>query len=335
MAQDLPVLVDDLDRHPAVAAWRAIDRGNRLPQAVQVLQQHKKSDVFCLQQALPSGAGVIAKRGTRDTARLERTMYEEVLPTLPISALRYYGYLEAGDGAVWIFIEDAGGLKFSAAEEAHRILAAHWLGALHSSAGRTSALEILPRRDPSSCLEMLRAGRANIRKSFINPAMSTTYVDELEEVVALLDRLEAHWPVLEASCRTFPSTLVHGDWRPKNVRVRQTEQGTRLYVMDWETAGWGVPAVDLANSHGPSDAPLLDLSVYHAIVGKVWPDLDLRTLHYMTHIGRILRRVVAIYWASLGLDFAWIEKNMLRMRIYREELDQALTDVFGERRRDG
>jgi 5-methylthioribose kinase len=46
--------------------------------------------------------------------------------------------------------------------------------------------------------------------------------------------------------RTARSTLVHGDYSPKNVLVDGTDGETRLWLLDFEVAHWGDPAFDVA-----------------------------------------------------------------------------------------
>src|SRR5262249_13733959 len=69
----------------------------------------------------PGGSAVIAKRCRRGEALLEQTIYEEVLPRLPLPALRCYGLVEEPDGqSAWLFLEDAGGERYSASLQEHR-----------------------------------------------------------------------------------------------------------------------------------------------------------------------------------------------------------------------
>lgn len=46
--------------------------------------------------------------------------------------------------------------------------------------------------------------------------------------------------------RDARSTLVHGDYSPKNVLVDDAEDGPELWVLDFEVAHWGDPAFDVA-----------------------------------------------------------------------------------------
>jgi hypothetical protein len=79
---------------------------NRLPDAVDVLKTGKgKTSAYRLWGG-PGGGGVIVKCGSAAALEFERSIYQEVLPPLPLPSLRCYGFLEAGSTA-WLFLEDA------------------------------------------------------------------------------------------------------------------------------------------------------------------------------------------------------------------------------------
>jgi aminoglycoside phosphotransferase (APT) family kinase protein len=66
-----------------------------------------------------------------------------------------------------------------------------------------------------------------------------------EQILLDLAGIEARWGSIEEICRDSPSTLVHGDLAPKNLRFRMKDGKVSVLPFDWEIAGWGVPAVDL------------------------------------------------------------------------------------------
>jgi len=328
--EPISILLIETDQHPALLAWRQIDGGKNAPQIIEVLKQHKKSEIYRLLEGTPGGWSIIAKRCLSETGKLERLIYEEILPSLPISQLRYYGCIEVTESDAWIFMEDAGQEPFSPADESHRLLAAQWLGVLHRSARQTSASQILPPRGLAYYLELMRRGRENIVQNLANPALTPEYIDVLNSILTQMDALESNWERLSKFCQDFPQTLVHADFQPKNIRIKQGAAGNVLYVMDWEMAGWGIPVVDLAPSHGMPSSAEVDLSAYLAIAQEFWQNLDMPTLQFALHIGCVFRRVAAIYWSSGGLSYPWLDEPILSMEIYRKEIVQALTYVFGE-----
>lgn len=322
-------LADDVDRHPAFLAWQQIDGGKSIPQIIEVLQHHRKTSVYRLGGQTPRQWAIIAKRCLSETGQLERAIYEEVLPFLSVSALRYYGCLKETGSHVWLFFEDAGTHCFSIVDESHRILAAHWLGTLHCSAQHTRAAQMLPKRGPAYYFDFMQRGRFYIVESLANPVMMPADLDLLRRILRQMDALESNWSEFLKICASIPQTLVHGDFQPKNIYVKQTPTGDVLYAIDWEMAGWGIPLVDVAPSSGSPDAQV-DLPVYLSIMREFWRNLDMPTLRYYVHVGSIFRRLAAIYWSSLGLSYPWVEKPIQGLTIFHKELAHAMVGVFGK-----
>jgi aminoglycoside phosphotransferase (APT) family kinase protein len=96
----------------------------------------------------------------------------------------------------------------------------------------------------------------------------------------------------------MPCTVVHGDFVPKNVRVARRAGRLVVLPFDWETAGWGPPAADLA-SFQKGIRP--DLTHYANAVAGAWPGLGIDDLMAMSDLGRLFRVLAAIDWASVGL----------------------------------
>ncbi len=333
MSKPVPneIICTDLLEHPAVVAWRELRPERVVPNSIEVLKTHPKSVIYRLAVVGRGGTAVIAKRCLAAGAAIERTIYEEILPHLPVASLHFYGMIDGeNDGFGWLFLEDVGEERFSLSSEEHRTLAAQWLGRMHStaarlaSATRLAATARLPDRGPAHYLEHLRSGRDTIGRNLANPNLTADDLATLEAIVAQCDTLEQGWSQIERFCADLPSTLVHGDFRSKNVRVRRDESGQSLFPLDWETAGWGVPAADLAPARGLTPIPQVDLMTYEAIVREYWPGLDLPTLRQLVTLGRIFRRLAAINWESLGLAYEWLEKPMTSMKVYQAELAEAL-----------
>jgi hypothetical protein len=92
----------------------------------------------------------------------------------------------------------------------------------------------------------------------------------------------------------------------------------RLLPIDWETAGWGLPAADV---------PLGDIMAYWAVVREHWPRLDLHTIQRLADVGQIFRWLAAISWESLYLTFPQLEWPMIRLREYHAGLANAIQAV--------
>jgi len=330
MAEKEPIAVmfSEIDQHPAVVAWKQIN-GAGTPQVIEVLQQQRKSEIYRLLDGSPGGESIIAKRCVTKTGKFERVIYEEILPLLPISHLHYYGSCQEDDSYMWLFLGDAGKYSFSPWDEVHRILAAHWLGGLHRFAPQTDAADRLPERGPSHYFELMQRAREKIVKNMASPIMIPAHIEVLKRVLTQMDTLESNWQELLKFCEGIPQTLAHGDFRPKNVHVKQTQAGDVLYAMDWEMAGWGNPVVDLAPSRGFSSEPQVDMPIYISIVQEIWPGLDISILQYFVQMGCIFRRLAAIYWSSLEMSRRWVEGPIRDMDIFQKELSHAMMIVFG------
>lgn len=326
--EPIAILFSEVDQHPAALAWKRLC-GARAPQAIEVLQKQRKSEIYRLLAGIPGEDPIIAKRCVTRTGRLERVIYEEILPQLPVSRLHYYGSLQECDSYMWLFLEDAGKTHFSAADPSHRVLGAHWLGTLHRFAGQTGAAELLPERDMAYYLELLQRAREIIVKNLVNAMMTPAYIEILERVLTQLDTLEAAWSKVLKACEDVPRTLAHGDFRPKNVHIKQTPSGDAFYALDWEMAGWGNPLVDLAPSRGFSSDPQVDMPIYISMMQETWTDLDESTLPYFVQVGGIFRRLAAIYWSCLEMSPHWVDGPVKDMDTFHRELSHAMGTVLG------
>jgi hypothetical protein len=310
--------------HPAVRAWSKIAPEAATPEAMEVLRRgRKKSAVYRLIDAAPSGGNgggphLIAQRAPLPKALIEQTVYRDILPQLPLPAPRFYGFL--GDGAefAWLFLEDVGAERYEPADPTHRELGARWLATMHATAANVAAARGLPDAGPARYLRHLRAGRSTIQTHLGNPALAAVEQDTLRAIVSNLDRTEAAWAQIEAACAPFPNTLVHGDFRRKNVYLRRGPHGVELLPIDWETAGWGVPAIDLVR---------IDLTAYSTAAQARFEDVN-----RLAVVGRILSQMAAIDWVSpqLGYDDPlYIIRPMSWLRDFHAQLGEALLELGG------
>ena len=121
---------------------------------------------------------------------------------------------------------------------------------------------------------------------------------------------------MEAFCSTLACTLVHGDLKPKNVRVRPGVSGIAIWVLDWERAGWAVPAADLEC--------YADLAVYGSVVNALGTRISHRDIEMLAVYGKLFRLIASVEWDSQWLSTKWVEQPMINLRLYRERLGQLL-----------
>jgi Phosphotransferase enzyme family len=286
--------------HPAVRAWHRFAGDRAEPDSIQVLKRNKRhSVVYRLAGMLPGRATVIAKRANSDLAATEKIIYGQILPQLPVSALRLYGSTADDDpGLCWLFLEDAGQEMYSAEIEDHRILAGRWLGLMHTSVQGCSLATSLPDRSSIYHLEELRRARAAILEILQHPVFPATDRLTLNAIVCHCQELEARWDYVDQLCECIPRTLVHGDLAAKNACVRTSDAGKELLVMDWEGAGWGIPAADLAQFVFESLSPALD--AYWLVAQPRLPQLAASDVHKWAELGTVFRLIVAFSWANSG-----------------------------------
>jgi hypothetical protein len=246
---------------------------------------------------------VFAKHCQPGRGNVERLFYEEILPDLGVSSPAYYGSLEEPDGSCWFFLEDVGPQRLSEHDPEHRALASRWICQLHRRGARIGAASRLREAGPPRYLAHLHAARARVRRNIANPAFTEEDRAALLNVLAAQDRIESWWCAVERTCAGLPKTVVHGDFQPKNVRVREETSGLALYAFDWEMAGWGIPAADLVLNSRGSEMIQVDPGLYVSELGGQWPNVDAATIARLSTVGYLLRHIAVIDWESMQLDF--------------------------------
>ena len=297
-----------IDRHPALEAWNRRRSTRDTLATLEVWRKIKhlqgyKSLVYRLVFRDGGPPAVFAKHCAAGRGNVERLFYEEILPDLGVSSPAYYGSLEEADGSCWFFLEDVGRQWFSDHDPVHRALASRWIGQLHRRGARIAAASRLREAGPARYLAHLHAARARIRRNSANPAFTEEDRAALLNVLAAQDWIESRWSAVERACAGMPETVVHGDFQPKNMRVREETSGLALYAFDWEMAGWGIPAADLVLNIRGSEMLPIDPEVYVSELGGQWPNVDAATIARLSTVGYVLRRIAAIDWDSMKLDF--------------------------------
>jgi hypothetical protein len=333
MSESGPVIV--LTEHPAVRAWAALGCTSAMPAAVSRLQKRAKGHVYRLVGAGPQGASVVAKRSSPERIGLERTIYESVLPRLPMAKLRYYGCIEEQDSAYWwVFMEDAGEELYAPFLASHRTEAARWLAAVHTAAASLGVSDALPDRGPDYYRGHLSSARATLARSRSNTRLTREQEALVERVDAQCELAERHWSEVHDLCAALPRTLVHGDFAPKNMRVRSGNGGMELLPFDWGSAGWGVMVADMAQAARPRASgarPDLttywanpDLAVYREAVRGQWPHVAARDLEPLAVVGKLFRCLVCISLEAPSFETEWAEVSVPDMTANELEMADAI-----------
>lgn len=314
----LELSTEDIEEHPAVRGWYRATGLDGTPESIQVFRafpDSSKTQVYRIRGLGPARSDVFAKRMSSRKAETERTVYERILPHLPLTTPRYYGSL--ADGAFgWIFLEDVGEERYSSEDPEHLEIASRWVATLHTLAADLPAARDLPDGGPNRYLEHLCSGRLKILSSLETWPFPPEEEKLLASLLRELDAVEDRWPRVETSCRGTPHTVVHGDFRPKNGYLRDTGRGLRLYPIDWETAGYGSPMLDLRRIH---------LGTYGSLVREVWQEVGSETLERLARLGHFLGTIAAIDWESGSLR-SWKDRArsaaVVDLEYFRVRLDE-------------
>jgi len=296
----------DLRAHAVHAAWERLRTAPSPIAAIEVWREmptHQPASIYRLRLRHDEPFPVFAKRCDPASAAVERLCHEDIVPRLGLTAPVYLGSVKEPDGTVWFFVEDVGREKLSPLDPMHRALAACWLARLHRAGARVEAGRRLPDGGPRRYLRCLRESRARIERGLANPALNCEQRDLLARIPATLDRIEDSWDTLGRATARLPETVIHGDFRPKNVRTRQIASGPVLYALDWELAGWGVPVADLAPSHKDLDLLPFDPVVYAAEIVGHGPRLDADAIRQLTMIGCVMQRIAGMEWETQLLHY--------------------------------
>ena len=333
------VLREELQAHPATRAWTRL-RPEGVPREIRILKEPskgiKKSAVYWLAGAGPGGRPVIAKYSRRAAANVEALIYGEILQELPVPAPLYYGTVEEKGPFCWLFMEYVPGERYSPARREHRRLAGSWIAKLHAEAATPSRDRRLPDRGLADHLGTLGQSSRVIRGHVDDPSLAAADASTLHRLAALLAEVQSCWSRLEAICSELPHTLVHGDLVRKNLRVDVAGNGPGFVVaFDWEKAGWGPPAVDLARAvDSERFAANACLDSYRS-TSRSAASLTPKQLERQAAAGTVLRCLTAIEWTSQSLGPPWQEavddgrgqflkkraKTMPRLEIYLSWLE--------------
>lgn len=268
----------------------------------------------------PGGSDIVAKWCPRADGELEAFIYSAVLDRLSMQSIRCYGFVEEGSGEHgWLFLEDAGITHVADKGESFPIAFAHWLALLHGSASSLPIRDRLPERGPAWYLETVRTARQGLCQSLSERDWSDPDRSAVERTLVCFEILERNWHLVQERCEGLPWTLVHCDLQPKNVLVRETASGIAFLPLDWEDAGWGAPAADLAE---------IDAHSYWSTARKTWASIELRRVEEQVCCGALFQILSAVGWEVVRLAAGSEEKAMRRLRIYAPRLT-ASTEALG------
>ena len=161
-----------------------------------------------------------------------------------------------------------------------------------------------------------------MRSSLAHPSIKDSSIVSFEALIEDLDVIESGWAHVEQVCLGVPRTLVHGDFVPKNVRVRGAGDDAHILAIDWETAGAAPPAADIAMIPDGREGR----RAYFEILREAWRSLAWEDIERLYRIGQIFRLLDCVQWESPSFRHAWIERAQLRMLHYQRALHDLTQD---------
>jgi aminoglycoside phosphotransferase (APT) family kinase protein len=319
--------------HPAARAWRRLGRRDTVTDVRRLRGRfagRRSRVVYRLE--LADGSTLVAKRSRRASLALEHHVYERLLPRLGVPAPRCLGWLddEVGDDRDvawnWLFLEEVGGARLDPADGDERACALRWLAALHAAGADLARDEALPSLDAGRLRALLHEARACLVARRARPALPLADGVLLDDVLDALECADAAWPEVGAACATMPTTLLHGDFRRKNLYPERRAGRLVLRPIDWEYAGQGPPALDLGSLLDDRATPD-DLATYRdALAGAAWRP-TLGRLEGWVRVGRALSALVAIRWSCPALSRAAGHKLRHNLRLYARSLRGAIGEL--------
>lgn len=220
----------------------------------------------------------------------EVRLYRSVLAGSRFGApLLYASVIDELAGHYWLFLEDVGDATLRHASREAWIGASQRLGELHGAySGRLDELrelDWLGEQGTATYAWIARTARHHLALAAAHQALA-----RLDVVFEHLDRL------IE-SLLGEPRTLVHGDIFSHNFAV---QPGPRIRLIDWEAAGAGVSAWDLAcllDGWG-SERPILIEAYLETFARYARVPLDRSTLEHSLRLCKVMVLFRHLSWSA-------------------------------------
>jgi hypothetical protein len=292
----------------ARSAWREVAGGSGSVREVHELSGPGKAIVVRLVGAGRGESNVIGKLCGEWELTHTRVIYEELLPEIPISGLKYYGATQIVGNRGWFFVEEADGDRLAARQPHHQRLASEWLAKLHGLAAQVDASRKLMYSDAREYYHAaLQSALAKISAVERSPALC----EPMSRLRERLETWESRWSRVFTGFEGVYPTVVHGDFCKKNVRVRAGSGESALLAFDWEYARVTSPAVDLEK---------VDPLLYGSEVRRFW-DIHQDDVDRMVEMGRLFRCVQSIDWTLGYLKYGPVERPLRHLELYGARLD--------------
>jgi len=325
-----------INKHPAMEAWIRAGRHDGEFSRVQKLWEKKKGAISSVFRLLPAGTGgrtIIAKRILQKYALKERLVYEKILPSIPVTSLKYYGFLEEVDSPdgkfCWLFFEDAGEREISIDANNEVSVLGNWLARLHINSISISTNDELNILDYDLYLNYLMAASSVANKLLTDDRIPDKYCYVFEHFLSDSDFVSSRSGHIRNFLECTPKVFVHGDIQSGNMRIRSHDGNLILLPFDWVGAGIGSPAIDLQFFARHS----VSCTSYYESVVSTWPDLSMTDVKMLSHLGRAVKIFKFVNWSLAGYreDHSEIDLfryiNLSRFAKYAIRMNDHLTFI--------
>ena len=102
------------------------------------------------------------------------------------------------------------------------------------------------------------------------------------------------------------------------MHVRERDGRRIICAFDWESAGWGVPVLDLAHE---------DIAEYWPRVRAYWPNMTMGILEEAVVLGRILWVLKAIPGEKSSLGSPWANMVIDKLGYYYDEMKASFEEL--------
>lgn len=204
------------------------------------------------------------------------------------------------DGATWLLLEEAPGVRLCDADPHAYLLAVRALAQLHADGSRPGGLPELVPAISSLSFEALHATYARIGDGLYH-SVNRRSLETVEQ------RIRQRWPAMVDAISHWPAGLLHGDAHAGNLFVTP---GGKVSLIDWSSAAIGPGLLDIAALVDVAERMATPLPPPDRLLSAYWGALPpaMRSAYGDPErawaITRVVRALMELQWfAATGADY--------------------------------
>lgn len=247
---------------------------------------------------------VVAKFEERAAAEIENTMYTHLFPHL--DSVQSFGvHPSVRENMSWLVTQFMTGAPFDPDDRIHRTGLALHMARIHRSCADSSdrLSRALPPEGGAEWNERIQAAIETLETGLANAHVSADSRGPLHSLLTVFRYSQQNLASLAMPAHELPETVVHGDLSDSNVFANDDRS---ISIIDWATARWGRPVVDLA---------FVDLDTYRQALSPRW-GIDREQLRNLQDLGCLLWLAHVIPGERETLESPWPERSFTKMDWY-------------------